>query len=296
MPYRRAPFIPLSLILLALGSASKAGAEGEGAERGSVESWLTTSQFYDPPDPHRRQTVILLHGFGGSPFDLKPLAFALRGCGFRLVVPVLPGETTAIPARIRGFVTAEEKISWLERLIAEETERFGRKPHLVGFSMGGTLATIVAVQDRLGRMVLVSPYYSLSWGDSFLPRLSRFFSLLLPVVPKPWKGQVNDPEGYRRYRPGSGTVSLGGFHRLQQLAERARRSVADLPPLPILVLATPDDEVASYRMTAGLFQGRAETEFLPFPGSNHIIFYDYGRDRAVTAVKEFLERDTPAQE
>jgi esterase/lipase len=296
MPRRRASLFPVVLILLILGSVSGAGAEADSEDWGSVESWLTTSQIYDPPEPHRQQTVILLHGFGGSPFDLKPLALALRGSGFRLVIPVLPGETTSTPARTRGVVTAEEKISWLEGLIAEETERFSRTPHLVGFSMGGSLATIVAVQETLDRLVLVSPYYALSWGNSFLPGLSRFFSSLLPVVPKPWKGQVNDPEGYRRYRPGSGTVSLHGFHRLQQLAERARNSVADLPPLPTLVLASPDDEVASYTMTRRLFLGRPETEFLAFPGSNHILFYDYGRDRAITSVKEFLERERPAQE
>lgn len=294
MPRRRASFFLVALTLLVLGSASGAGSEAE--DWGSVESWLTTSQLYDPPEPHRQQTVILLHGFGGSPFDLKPLALAMRGSGFRLVIPVLPGETTATPARTRGVVTAEEKISWLEGLVAEETERFGRKPHLVGFSMGGSLATIVAVQGTLDRLVLVSPYYSLSWGNSFLPRLSRFFSSLLPVVPKPWKGQVNDPEGYRRYRPGSGTVSLQGFHSLQQLAERARNSVADLPPLPTLVLASPDDEVASFTMTKELFQGRPETEFLIFPGSNHILFYDYGTDRAIASVKEFLQREKAAQE
>jgi carboxylesterase len=255
------------------------------------DSWLVSSQHYDPPDPWRGRSVVILHGFGGSPLDVKPLAEALRESGFRLVIPVLPGETKMTPALDRGEQSVAERVAWLEGLMAAETERFGRKPYLVGFSMGGTVATIAAAAGTAERLVLVSPFYGLPWGDDFLTGLSRFFSPVVPLVPKLWKGKINDPAGYRLYSPGSYTVSLDAFLRLQELAEAARESVASLPPIPTLVIASPDDEVASYEVTAELFGGREGTELVTLPGSDHILFYDYAREEAVRRIRLFLEEE-----
>jgi len=278
----RLPAAALALVL----SAGVAGA--------ADDPWLVSPQNYDPPDPWRGRSVVILHGFGGSPLDVKPLAEALRESGFRLVVPVLPGETKMTPALERGEQTVAERVAWLADLMAAETERFGRKPYLVGFSMGATVATIAAVEGTAARLVLVSPFYALPWGDDFLTGLSRFFSHVVPLVPKPWKGKINDPEGYRRYSPGSYTVSLDAFLSLQELAETARESVSSLPPIPTLVIASPDDEVASYEVTAELFQGREGTEVVSLPGSDHILFYDYAREEAVRRIRAFLEEDPPS--
>lgn len=254
------------------------------------DSWLVSSQEYDPVEPSRRRSVIILHGFGGSPLDVKPLAEDLRASGFRLVVPVLPGETRLTPALERGEQTVQERVSWLEGLVEGETNRYGRKPILVGFSMGATLATIVAAGGGIERLVLVSPFYSLPWGDDFLTGLSRMLSTVIPLVPKPWKGKIKDPEGYRRYYPGSYTVSLEAFLGLQELAATAREAVPSLPPLPVLVIASPDDGVASFDVTARLFEGKGGVEFVTLPGSDHILFYDYGRLEAIRRIRIFLEK------
>ena len=266
---------------------------GAGTAGAADDPWLVSPQHYDPPDPYRGRSVVILHGFGGSPLDVKPLAEALRESGFRLVIPVLPGETKMTPALERGEQSVVERVTWLGELIAAETERFGRKPYLVGFSMGATVATIAAAEGTVERLVLVSPFYALPWGDDFLTGLSRFFSPVLPLVPKPWKGKINDPAGYRRYYPGSYTISLDAFLSLQELAGVARESIASLPPMPTLVIASPDDEVASYEVTVELFQGREGTEIVPLPGNDHIIFYDYAREEAVRRIRVFLEEDRP---
>jgi esterase/lipase len=237
------------------------------------EEWLVSSREIDPVGLQRGRTVIFLHGFGGSPYDMKPLASAMRESGFRLLIPVIPGETKQAAEQERGRLTVDDLLAWVDRLIADETERFGRKPHLVGFSMGGTLAV------------------PLAWGNEFLGRLSRAVAPVAPVLPKPWKGKVNDPAGYRRYRPGTSFVSLPAFQRLREMAERARGEVGRLPALPALVLASPDDEVASFEVTEELFSSRPNTRFISFPGSNHILTYDYGREEAIAAVRGFLETE-----
>jgi alpha-beta hydrolase superfamily lysophospholipase len=274
-------------LALALSPARAIG--GEPGAGGDPGEWLSSSRVIEPAGPPRERTVILLHGFGGSPFDMEPLAAAMGGSGFRLLIPVIPGETAQTAEHDRGRLTVDDLLAWVRGLIAEEKARFGRKPHLVGFSMGGTLATLAAAEGGIDRLVLISPYFSLAWGDGFLGGLSGAVAHVAPVVPKPWKGKINDPEGYRRYFPGTPYVSLPAFRRLREMAERARRTVSRLPALPTLVLASPDDEVASFAVTESLFASRPRTRFVSFPGSNHILTYDYGRKEAHTAIRSFLE-------
>lgn len=297
MSRRRPHFLRfLSIAVLTLSAfAAAAGARGNGTpgepDEEVVERWTTSPQVFEPHSPSRDRTVILLHGFGGSPYDLKPLAEGLRDTGFRIVVPVVPGETKRYSRRERDSLTAEDRSRWLSELVEEERSRYGRKPFLVGFSMGGTLATLEGVTGSVERLVLVSPFYALPWGDDFLRKVSRALASALPYVPKPWRGKVNDPEGYRRYHPGSYTVSLRGFLSLQDLARKARAVLLSGRPLPeTLVLATPDDEVASFEVTEKLLREREDTRFLTFPGSNHILFYDYGAEEAIDAVRAFLLR------
>ncbi len=274
--------------LVAAGAAPAAGA-ADGPDEAVIEQWVAAPQVFEPQAPERGRSVIMLHGFGGSPYDLKPLADGLRDTGFRLVLPVVPGETKRYSRRERDSLTAEERSRWLSGLVEEERARYGRNPYLVGFSMGGTLATIEGSRGTVDRLVLVAPFYSLPWGDSFLRKVSRSLASVLPYVPKPWRGKVNDPEGYRRYHPGSYTVSLRAFLSLQELAGTARNTLRTGRPLPeTLVLASPDDEVASFEVTEQLLRGRRDTRFLAFPGSNHILFYDYGAEEAIAAVRAFL--------
>jgi alpha-beta hydrolase superfamily lysophospholipase len=222
---------------------------------------------------------------------MEPIASAMQKSGFRLLIPVIPGETMRATEREREDLTVDDLLAWVRGVIAGERARFGKKPYLVGFSMGGTLATLAAAEGGIGRLVLISPYFSLAWGNEFLGLLSRAVAPVAPEVPKPWKGKINDPEGYRRYRPGTSFVSLPAFQRLREMAERAVGKVPRLPAIPTLVLASPDDEVASFAVTEKLFSTRPKTRFISFPGSNHILTYDYGRDEANAAIRGFLEAE-----
>ena len=278
-------------MLLALAFAPARAGAGEAAAGGGPGEWLTSSREIDPAGHPRGRTVILLHGFGGSPYDMEPIASAMRESGFRLLIPVIPGETTQTAEGDRGRLSVDDLLVWLRNLIAEERARFGKRPYLVGFSMGGTLATLAAAEGVIGRLVLISPYFSLSWGDEFLVFLSEVVAPVVPVVRKPWKGKINDPAGYRRYHPGTSFVSLPAFQRLREMAERARGKVRRLPVIPTLVLASPGDEVASFEVTEKLFSSRPKTRFVSFPGSNHILTYDYGWEEATVAIRSFLEAE-----
>src|SRR5262245_7937891 len=60
-----------------------------------------------------RSSVILLHGFGGTPSDLRVLAEQLADHGFRAIVPAIPDQTSTTFAYGRGGVSPAEYADWL---------------------------------------------------------------------------------------------------------------------------------------------------------------------------------------
>jgi pimeloyl-ACP methyl ester carboxylesterase len=175
--------------------------------------------------------------------------------------------------------------------IKEETRRAnGLKPHLVGFSMGGTLTTVVAEEDLVDRVVLLAPFYAHASGDSLIHFGCTVFEPFLPVIPKPWRGSIADPALYGEYFPGTWYVSLGAVRRLEELAERARAAAPSLAR-PTLLLGSANDFVASFEVSQEIFSGNRNVTIHEFPRSDHILLYDYDRAEVVRMVVEFLTAD-----
>jgi carboxylesterase len=251
------------------------------------DPWLRATQILPPTTGAPRSTAILLHGFGGTPRDFRSMAEALAGQGVRVVVPALPGQTGTTFAYGRGSYSTAFYRDWLGKLIAEERALGGKPPAVVGTSMGGTLAAIGAADQSISRLVLIAPYFSLAVGGEWTTRLTRWLMWLLPVMPKLQKGQINDPAGYKEYETGSYLVSLPAFQHLAEMARIARDKAAALE-MPVLVFAAPKDAVASFATTERLFQGRSNVQLVVCERSNHVLTYDFDRERILTETLAFL--------
>jgi len=258
--------------------------ERRGAEE--VDPWVLSSQLLEPRGAPRG-TVVMVHGFAGSPLDLRPLAEPLRGEGYRVVIPLVPGQTRTVSAYDRGDIPMEEHLEWLRAIIREETARAGTKPALVGFSMGGALSTVVASEGLVSRLLLLAPFYGLPAANDLAWTSSRVLSVFVPVVPKFVKARIDDPEGYETYTPGSELLSLSAFHQLERLAEVARAAVPKIA-VPTLVLAAEGDSAASFETIMTLYSEHPVATVRALPDSNHVVLYDYDREVAIAAALEFL--------
>jgi carboxylesterase len=285
----------IALVLLVLAAANAAIfllAWYEWANSPKKDPWLRSTQILAPTNGAPRSTAILLHGFGGTPCDFRPMAEALAGQGFRVVVPDLPGQTSTSFAYGRGSYTAAFYRDWLKALIAEETALAGKPPALVGTSMGGTLAAIGAADFKVSRAVLIAPYFSLAVGGEWTTRLTALLRWVLPVMPKLQKGQINDPVGYKEYQTGSYLVSLPAFMHLAELARIARDKMSALA-VPTLVFAGPKDAVASFATTERLCTGCRDVRLVACDRSNHVLTYDYDRERITSETLAFLGAEAP---
>jgi carboxylesterase len=275
------------LLLVAINAPIFLAACYEYSASSKKQPWLTSTQVLESNATGTRPSVILLHGFGGTPSDLRALAEGLADHGFRAVVPAIPDQTGTTFAYGRGGVSAAEYTDWLLKLIGSERAASGQPPSLVGFSMGGALAMLAAADLQVAKLVLISPYFDLPEATRWVAGASHWLRWIVPVVPKVAKGQILDRDGYREYSTGSYLISLRAVLRLAELAKMARAKAAHLT-LPTLVLASKKDTVASFAVTERLFSGLGNARLVACDRSNHIMTYDFDRELVEREVLAFL--------
>ena len=251
--------------------------------------WCNEPQLLLPEENNRNRSIVMIHGFGGSPFDFKPLAKELQQQGFTVRIPILPGQNKDFFAYNRGTFDANFFEKWLYDILMEEQKRFGKKPYLVGFSMGGTLSTILAKQQQVSKLVLIAPFYSLPQNNDLIVAINQTLGFILPVVPKVANGQVYSVVGHNAYKPGTFLVSSFAFLQLNTLAVKAR-SIAPQLDIPIFIVASSNDKVASFTKIQELFARNSHAEIHDYPDSNHIMLYDYPHKKIILDILSFVTK------
>ncbi len=231
--------------------------------------------FVLEPDGKPVGAVVLLHGLTDSPYSQRHIAQFYRDHGFLAIVPRLPAHGT-VPAAL----TDVEWEQWAAatRLAVREARRRSDPSaplHIVGFSNGGALALIHAL-DSLGdpqiarpdRVVLLSPMV----GITSFARFAGLASLPahLPAFAKAaWLSVVPEfnPFKYNSF-PVSGATET---HRLTRvLQERISRysregKLKDLPPV-LTFQSAPDFTVSTQAILSALYA------HLPANGSELVLF------------------------
>ena len=120
--------------------------------------------------------VLLLHGYTGTPRDFAGMADHLQSTGFAVSVPRLPGHGTVgmdfLHAGARDWLRAAVD-AWMDLRAKCGTV------HVVGHSMGGVLAALLASRFPVARLVLLAPAFRfanrlLGWSGLVGLFVSRF--------------------------------------------------------------------------------------------------------------------------
>lgn len=193
------------------------------------------------------QRCLLLHGFTGSPWDLRPLADALAERGFCGEVPLLPGHGTTPDAM--GRVGAKEWFEASESALLASTRGTQEPLCLAGFSMGALLAILLAARhpDRVRALALLAPAAKLL---GVAPKVARaLWRLPLPLgperlLPVQRKGppDLEDPT-VRAASPSPDSFPTRALRELFDLQDQANAAAAHTRAPALLVLAAHDHVV-----------------------------------------------------
>jgi carboxylesterase len=236
--------------------------------------------------------VLLVHGFTGSPFEMRPLAAALAAQGIGSACPLLPGHGTHPNDMVGAPYTAW--IADVEAALDNLLEKHGRAV-LVGLSMGGTLALNVAARraddPRIAGLVTISaPLMLDDWRLNFANLIVK--AVKWQAWGKPdikdrsvWDQQTN----YRRIRTHAILELLGLLADTRERLSRVNQ--------PILIVQARDDHVVPPR-NADLIRdgiGSAERQAITLDNCYHVSTVDFDAPILCAEVVRFVQRfRTPA--
>lgn len=259
-------------------------------------------------DPERNNDlgVVCLHGFTGTPFEVRPLAEMLHAAGFSVAVPLLTGHGGApeVLAETRWpdwLAAAEAAMDDLhQRMLAfTPTPRIG----IAGFSMGGLLALRMA-RLRPGAIdaiaVMSAPLRLREREVRAIRALARIPNRLrrgpLELVPKRDGPDTSDPE-MRKLNPGMPVLPIRALASMVDLGAVVRR---DLPFIatPTLVAHGRHDHTVPFDDAleiAGSLVAEV-VERLWLEKSYHLVGIDVERRELGAALVRFFTRYLGARE
>ena len=235
--------------------------------------------------------VLLIHGFVGSPVDMKPLTDALKKNGYAFHAIILPGHGTT-PRDLKD-ITKEELLEKASLTYENLKQRYN-EVSIVGFSMGGSIGLYLAAEKNVSKLVLISPYFKIKqrWFYFGKPEIwAQRITKIIPFVKKTKIGQINDPNGLRRYIAYRNipTKVIAELSKIGILAMEKSKKVT----CETLWLHSNRDIVADFQISREVFKALPAKKkyFIEYEKSNHIILYDYDQMHAAETVISFLKGD-----
>ncbi|RBY77105.1 carboxylesterase [Geodermatophilus sp. TF02-6] len=233
--------------------------------------------------------VLLVHGFTGSPFSMRPWGEHLTAEGFAVRAPLLPGHGT----RWQDCNRTTER-DWLDAVsdafdeLAAECERVV----VAGLSMGGTLAVRLAElrPDDVAGLVLVNPSLLTERRDArLLPLLARLTPAWTAIGDDVKKPGVTE-RAYSRLP----TRAVLGLGRLWT----ATRADLHRVTAPLLVFRSVTDHVVEPASVRVLLAGVASTDTTEvlLEDSYHVATLDHDAPRIFAGSVDWIRARVPALE
>lgn len=206
--------------------------------------------------------ALLVHGFTGSPADMRPMAEALRPHGLDAHVLMLPGMAADIEQL--NEMTAEIWQDAVAQRWAKHRAQYERTV-LVGYSMGGALSLIAAAEHPPDLLILIAPLTRLADPRAiFLPVIKHVKRGMRPYAHLDWDSPKVH-EWFDRARPSMRTrdpvnrafLQHEAFYSTRMLDELRRllaytRRVALKVNVPTVIVQGIDDRIVLKRHTREL--------------------------------------------
>lgn len=231
--------------------------------------------------------ALLVHGFTGTPNEMRPIATALSSAGFGSIGPLLHGHGTH-PDDMAGVSFARWQAdvdAAYDRLLA-----LHERVVVIGLSMGGTLALNLAARrshdPRLAGLVTINTPLRLDdWRLGFagiISMLAKWQSWGKPDIKDrtAWDKHLS----YGRFRTGS-------VLELLALLDETR-TLLPLVHQPILVARAAEDHVVPPRNAEIIHAGVSSTDkrLLVLDNCYHVATVDFAASQLNDEIVQFVER------
>jgi len=252
-----------------------------------MQAWYRQEEFLPfrvGPD-EARIGALLIHGFIGSPADMRGIANEFTEAGIASEGALVPGMASELDRM--STMTAEFWRQWALHLWDDHVDRYERRI-VVGHSMGGSLALLIAAQAvvKPDLVVLLAPFTRIAdWKANILPigqyflRELSFFGRLDMDAPgtRDWFAKVmpglelDDPMVQKAVQRDF-EVPTVAIEQLRRLGNLARREAKRIFAPTIIIQGHQDGVVLAEhtRSLVGVIPGLREYHEI---GGDHMIPY-----------------------
>lgn len=222
---------------------------------------------------------LIIHGYTGSPYEVEPLATYLKEhTDWDIKVPTLPGHGEELDLEDVAY----EK--WLNK--AEEALEQLKESHdtiyLIGFSMGGMIASYLAATYEIDKLVL------LATAGKYIS-LKQLRTNLGEVISDSFKGALSSNSLVEQYKSKKGEIPFKANLEFLKLVRHTRKHLKDIDT-PVLIVHGRQDQVVPPETIDYLNKEipSEEKELVLFERSDHLICLGEDKDILNDMVYEFL--------
>jgi carboxylesterase len=223
---------------------------------------------------------LCIHGFTGAPYEVEPLVEYLKErTDWKFSVPILPGHGDA--ANLKGIQYQQ----WIEHAEGELKKLLQtcEKVYIIGFSMGGLIASFLAVKYPVDKLVLLS-----TAAKYVNPR--QLAVDLFKIIQDYFHGNLNRNELFQRYKRKIKETPVAAAVQFRKLVAFIRPLLPEVK-VPTFIAQGECDGIVPPTSAEYLYQTiRATQKKLTFiKHSKHHICHCEEKDALFSQVEAFLK-------
>jgi carboxylesterase len=228
--------------------------------------------------------VLLLHGFTGSPPEMRLVGDYLHRRGLTVSAPLLPGHGTSADDLNRCAWC--DWTEHAEQALADLRSRC--EPVFIGgFSMGSLIALYLAAQHpELPGIILYAPATIVADRRVYLTPILKY---LIPKMRKSGKSDLTDPEAHLRFWSYE-EYPVAAAHEVLKLTRQVRRLLPRVT-CPLLIMHGIHDQAIHPRSPRYTYEraGSADKESVTLYNSGHGLVVDSEWETVAHKTLEFVE-------
>ncbi|MFM0736070.1 alpha/beta fold hydrolase [Paraburkholderia xenovorans] len=250
-----------------------------------------------------RSGILLIHGLGGTEYDLGSLHKAARRAGGNAHMITLPGHGT----RPEDLLTVRAE-TWLDAVTAQYRELATQYDtlHVAGMCMGALIALLLChrVKHERGRLALLAPpVYIDGWSTPWYRDL-RYLLYCVPGAAAKIKVEEGEPFGIKnplvraivkkKFERGDNFhypwVPLVCIRQVDRMRDWVRKAAPEIA-CSTLILHSREDELTSLRSAEFLQAAIPDARSVVLENSYHMICADNDREQVASEVLSFFDLD-----
>ena len=233
-----------------------------------------------------RDGVLLIHGYLGSPNELRMLADHLNRAGMTVLAPRLPGHATD-----RYDLRQTDWRHWLRAVTDAylELDALCDCVYVAGLSMGAVLTTLLARRFKPQRIALCAPAFNMN--RRWLPLTPLVAPFIDRLPNRSYEVQSEDPhlaEMERRYWAYTWIRPAASLYRLKRMGRAALPHVS----CPTLIIVSRNDTVVPVGVADYVRRrlGNVEQRLIVLEESGHVITDDVDREQVAAAILDWFSQ------